>query len=100
MKLGKEELNTLAANSLSMQNAKAIGMHIDEDHSVGGIFPNGKSGDFSNPDIEKFKNKWCSWWPIAKILLNIAKVFTKEKGDKVLDALLELGNTVCVKDDE
>ena len=99
MRLEKHELDALQANSLSIRDARDISSLIDGDLSVNGIFPNNteETEDFSNPDVEKFKAKWCSWWPIAKILLHIAKIFTKERGDKVIDEMIELGNTVCKK---
>lgn len=96
MKLTVNELETLKANSLSIRNAKDIAEQIDSDHTVGGIFPNAATGDFTNPDIQKFKEKWCGWWPVARILLTLAKIFTGDKADKVIDAILKLGDTVCV----
>ncbi|TXI88286.1 MAG: hypothetical protein E6Q37_00460 [Crocinitomicaceae bacterium] len=95
MKLNQQELDVLKANSLSLTDVKQMAELIDSDHSIGGIFPNGTNGDFSNADIEKFMNKWCSWWPIARILLTVAKAFTNDKVDKVIDALLKLGDSVC-----
>lgn len=96
MKLSQQELEALKVNSLSIKDAKNMAEQIESDHTVGGLFPQGAVGDFSNPDIAKFKDKWCPWWPIARILLTIAKVFTGDKGDKVIDALMKLGDTVCV----
>jgi hypothetical protein len=96
MKLSESELEILKVNSLSINNAKNIGSQIDSDHTVGGIFPKGETGDFSDPDIEKFKSRWCSWWTVAKILLSLAKIFVGERTDKVLDAILSLGNRICV----
>jgi hypothetical protein len=52
--------------------------------------------DFTHPDIEKFKTKWCPIWPYVRVLLNIAKIFTNDRVDKVIDALLALGDEVCV----
>lgn len=95
MTLTETELSTLKANSLSIQNAKEMAKLIDSDHTVGGIFPNGKNGDFSDPKIEIFKSKWCGWWPVAKILLTIAKIFTGDNADKVIDEILKLGSNVC-----
>jgi hypothetical protein len=95
MSLSSKELEMLKANSLNLSDAKTLSDLISNDHSVGGIFPNGANGDFTNPDIEAFKAKYCSWWPIARILFVIGKIFTKEKGDKVIDALISLGDQVC-----
>lgn len=95
MSLNKLELDALAANSLGMESARTVATHIESDTTMGGIFPNAQDGNFNNPDIAKFKDKWCDWWPVAKILLKIAKVFTGEKGDKAIDAILKLGNEVC-----
>ena len=102
MQLEKHELDALQSNSLSIRDARDISELIDSDLSVNGIFPNNTAAaeDFTNPDIEKFKAKWCSWWPIAKILLQIAKIFTKERGDQVIDEMIKLGNTVCREDRE
>lgn len=95
MSLSKNDLEILKANSLSVANAKAIAEQIESDSTVGGIFPHGNSGDFTDPDIEKFKSKWCSWWDVARILLTLAKIFTGENADKVIDAILKLGDSVC-----
>ena len=95
MSLSSKELEMLKANSLNLSDAKTLSDLVSADHSVGGIFPNGKNGDFSNPDIEAFKSKYCAWWPIARILFVIGKIFTKDKGDQVMDALIALGDEVC-----
>ena len=95
MSLSSKELEMLKANSLNLNDAKILSELVSADHSVGGIFPNGSAGDFSNPDIEAFKSKYCAWWPIARILFVIGKIFTKEQGDKVIDALISLGDEVC-----
>lgn len=96
MKLTKTELDTLKANSLSIRNARDIALQIESDPTFSGIFPNARTGDFTNPDQEKFKDKWCGWWPIAKILLTIAKTFTGDNADKAIDAIISLGDRVCV----
>ena len=95
MSLTASELEILKANSLSVANAQSMATQIESDLTVGGIFPNGASGDFTDQNVEKFKAKWCSWWSVAKILLTIAKVFTGPKGDDVIDALLKMGNNLC-----
>lgn len=95
MALTTIELETLKANSLSVSNARDIATQIESDHTIGGIFPAGASGDFTNPDEEKFKAKWCGWWPVAKILLTLAKIFTGDNADKAIDAILNLGNSIC-----
>lgn len=95
MALSAQELEMLKANSLNLHNAKAIGDMINDDMTAGGIFAHGEEEDFSNPDIEAFKNKYCGWWPIARILLNLAKIFTKKKGDRVLNEMIKLGDEVC-----
>ncbi len=95
MKLSQNELAALEANSLSIKDAKEIGILIESDLTANGIFPNNSvSEDYSNPDIEKFKSKWCTWWPVAQILLKIAKIFTKERGDKLIDEIIKLGNSL------
>ncbi len=96
MELTKIELETLKANSLSIRNARDIAKQIESDPTFSGIFPNGKTGDFTNPNEEKFKNKWCGWWPIAKILLTIAKTFTGDNADKAIDAIIGLGDRICI----
>jgi hypothetical protein len=95
MKLSVTELETLKSNSLSIRNAKDIAKLIESDNTVGGVFPNAAEEDFKNPDIQKFKEKWCGWWPVARILLTIAMIFTGEKADKVINALIKLGDTNC-----
>ena len=94
--INQQELEALKANSLSLENARVIADQIEKDLTVGGIFPNGNTADFTHPDIEKFKAKWCPIWPYVRVLLNIAKIFTNDRVDKVIDALLALGDEVCV----
>jgi hypothetical protein len=94
--INQQELEALKANSLSLENARVIADQIEKDPTVGGIFPNGNTADFTHPDIEKFKSKWCPIWPYVRVLLNIAKIFTNDRVDKVIDALLALGDEVCV----
>jgi hypothetical protein len=94
--INQQELEALKANSLSLENARVIADQIENDLTVGGIFPNGNNADFTHPDIEKFKTKWCPIWPYVRVLLNIAKLFTNDRVDKVIDALLGLGDEVCV----
>lgn len=95
MKLTANELELLKANSLNISNARDIANQIESDHTVGGIFPNAINDDYSNPDIQKFKDKWCAWWPVARILLTIAKIFTGNKGDNAIEAMISLGDSVC-----
>ena len=95
MKLTAQELDFLKANSLNMANAKDMAELIKSDVTLGGIFPNAATGDFSNPNTKLFSEKWCAIWDWAKILLRLAKIFTNDKIDKVIDALLALGNKVC-----
>lgn len=89
------ELETLKANSLSLENARQIGLQLEKDPTASGVFPKGAEEDFSVVDEERFKDKWCTWWKLAKIILKIAKVFTGNKADKVIDNLLKVGNTIC-----
>lgn len=95
MKLSERELEVLSANSLSVQNAKELAMHIESDYTVGGIFPKAQSGDFKLPDLEAFKARWCSWWPVAKVLLTLSKTFSGQKGVQVITQLILLGDQVC-----
>lgn len=96
MKFTENEMSALMTNSLDLRNAKLLAELVESDHTVGGIFPQGAAGDFTNPNNDEFKRKFCSWWKLARILFNLAKIFTKEKGDKALDALIILGDTICV----
>ncbi|MBK9419193.1 MAG: hypothetical protein IPN62_18410 [Flavobacteriales bacterium] len=80
------------AMGASFSDAKAIADLITNDPTVGGVFP---KGDLANPDHAVFKAKWCSWWGVAKVLLQVAKVFTNDAGDKVIDKLIQVGDTVC-----
>lgn len=95
MSLSNAQLELLTKSGFNLKDVKEIALLIESDYTVKGIFPDALDHNFSNPDIEKFKDKWCAWWPVAKILLTIAKVFTKEVGDKVIDALLKLGDELC-----
>ncbi|MFW0736735.1 hypothetical protein [Flavobacterium sp. T12S277] len=95
MGLTQSDLETLRANSLSIGNARDIAQQIESDPTFSGIFPNGTTGDFANPDERKFKDKWCGWWPTAKILLTIAKTFTGDNADRAIDAIISLGDRIC-----
>jgi hypothetical protein len=97
MVLTKNELETLKMNSLSISNAKDIANQIESDLTVGGIFPNAETGNFENPNIEIFTQKWLWWWLAAKILLKLAKVFTGEKADKVIDKIILLGDSINIE---
>lgn len=96
MKFTENEMDVLVTNSLDLRNAKLLAELVESDYTVGGIFPKGAEGDFTNPNHDEFKRKFCPWWKLARILFNIAKIFTKKKGDKALDALILLGDTICV----
>jgi hypothetical protein len=89
--LTAQELKNLRLTSLTFANAKALAQHLESDPTAGGIFPNGKNGNFSNPNIETFEKKWGWWWEVAKDLLSMAKTFTGPKLDLVIDALIMLG---------
>ncbi len=93
--LSQERLEELRANSLTLQDAKTVRDFVTEDATVGGIFPNVTDDNLGDPNVERFKEKYCSWWPIARILLSIAKIFTNEKVDKIIDGLLALGDEHC-----
>lgn len=95
MPLSSADLKVLTQNSLSIENAKLIGAQIAIDPTVKGIFPKGASGDFSNPNVAKFKSVWCSWWSLASKLLDLAKLFQDDRTDDVIDALLALGKENC-----
>lgn len=95
MKLSTKELEILKTNSLSVSNARRLALQIETDPTVGGIFPKAEEEDFSIINEEKFKQKYCWWWNVAKILLTLAKVFTGRRGDQILDHLLKLGNHIC-----
>ncbi len=79
-------------SGLTISDAKAIADLIKEDRTVGGVFP---KGDLNNPDPAVFKAKWCPWWGVAKLLLEIAKIFTNDTTDKIIDKLIEYGDSVC-----
>ncbi|MEN8825793.1 MAG: hypothetical protein ABF273_05500 [Wenyingzhuangia sp.] len=95
MNLTTKEIEILKTNSLSLQNAQAIAIQLEKDPTVGGIFPNALADDFSVVSEEKFKKKYCWWWKLAKILLTLAKVFTGNRGDQVIEQLIKLGNHIC-----
>jgi len=97
MPLTEQELDFLRVNSLSVKNARELAEFIESDDTVGGIFPNGAAGDFTTFNAEAFKKKWCSWYPIARILLKIAKAFAGPKGDEKIDAIIEIGDSLCLK---
>ncbi|WP_427874764.1 hypothetical protein [Flavobacterium sp. MMS24-S5] len=95
MKLSAKEKETFTENSLNVSNAIHLANFIEKDLTIGGVFPNGKSGDFKNPDTKKFATKWCSIWAIIKPLCIVAKVFTGDKADAAIDAFIALGDTAC-----
>lgn len=95
MKLNSQELEKLEASSLNLSGAKTLADFLTIDPTAGGVFPNGNNGIFDNPDIERFKKKYCPWWPVARKLLMLAKIFTNDTIDRVIDALIELGDGVC-----
>lgn len=98
MAITSKQLEQFSENSLNVSNAISLANQISSDPTVNGIFPNGDKGDFSNPDTKKFNEKWCKVWKIAKVLLEFAKIFTNDKIDKVIDALIALGNSTCNSD--
>ena len=89
------ELEILKTNSLSLENARQIGLQLEKDPTAGGVFPKAAEGNFSIVNEDAFKEKWCTWWKLAKIVLKIAKVFTGAKTDKLINSLLRVGNTIC-----
>lgn len=91
----KLELEILRTNSLSLENAKSIANQIEKDPTVGGLFPNAESGDFTTVDEVKFKSRWCFWWKVARPLLKLAKIFTGNKGDAIIDSIMKTGNVLC-----
>ncbi len=95
MSFTSKQLEQLADNSWNVSNAISLANQITADPTLGGVFPNGDKGDFSKPDTAKFNEKWCKWWKVAKVLLELAKTFTNDKIDKVIDATILLGDSVC-----
>lgn len=90
-----EEMKSLTSNSLSLTNAKHFAQMIKSDLTIGGIFPNAYLGDFSEINTEKFQSKFCGFWPLAKKLLSLAKVFTNDKIDTIIDKLIAFGDVNC-----
>lgn len=45
-------------------------------------------------DAEKWAQKFSDWWPVARQLLTIAKVFTNDKTDRVIDAIIRAGDAI------
>lgn len=95
MELTIKEFETLTANSLSIDNAKSIAIQIENDLTVGGVFPKAEEDVFTVIDKDRFKARYCWWWKLAKVLLKLAKVFTGKKADKVIDHLIKVGNQIC-----
>lgn len=91
----KLELEILRTNSLSLENAKSIANQIDKDPTVGGLFPNANNGDFTTVNEAKFKSRWCFWWKVAKPLLKLAKIFTGNKVDAIIDNIIKVGDRLC-----
>lgn len=96
-KLNEEEMKHLESNSLSIQNAIALGNYIKNDPTVGGIFPNNAdgSGNFTNANEAIFKDKYCKYWKFIRPVLILAKTFTGPAIDIIIDALIALGDKAC-----
>lgn len=94
-KLNSSELESLKNNPEHVKSAKLIADQISEDSTVGGVFPKADDGNFEQIDLEIFKEKWCSWWPVARILLVVAKIFTGKRVDKIINQILKTGDEVC-----
>ncbi|HRI32940.1 MAG TPA: hypothetical protein PLD02_04240 [Saprospiraceae bacterium] len=94
MNLTESQMAILFSTGVNLKNAKVLADLISQDPTVGGIFPNGASGDLT-PDEQKFKSKYCKWWNIVEPLLEMAKIFTPDKIDGVINILIELGNRLC-----
>jgi len=99
-KLNSSELESLKNNPEHVKSAKLIADQITKDPTSGGVFPKANEGNFEEVDHEIFKDKYCDWWPVIRILLIIAKIFTGKKGDKAINRTIEVGDEVCKNSDE
>lgn len=96
MQINQQEMELLKGSMLNLESARIMAERIDSDYTVNGIFPEGATENYSVVNEEKFKKRFCSWWPVARILLILAKNFTNERGDLVIDALIAVGDRLCV----
>lgn len=83
----------------NLADAKIMADFIEQDNTVGGIFPHGLPGPGEHPetsrDVEAFKRKYDRrWWPVMRVVLKLAKIFTGEQVDRIIDALIALGDEV------
>lgn len=48
-------------------------------------------------DAQKWAEKFIDWWPVSRQLLTIAKIFTNDKTDAVIDAIIKAGDILAEK---
>ena len=96
MNLSEEQTKLLSSED-NLRKLSELTALVKQDATAGGIFPNNSIDlkDFSNPNIQAFKEKYCSWWWLAKKLFKLVKIFVGSKVDALIDALISLGDNVC-----
>ena len=96
MSITKEHLEQLNQQSVNFQTAKFFADFITNDNTAGGII----NDDGETINEPKFKEKWCPFWPILRAVLQIAKIFTDDKVDKIMDILIVGGDAVCNQNED
>lgn len=94
MELTREELEKMAAN-ITMSDALSMAEILQNDPTAHGAVVLDDDGEPVSINVERFNKKWCSWWFVAKIILKLAKKFTGDRIDRIIDKLLEFGNENC-----
>jgi hypothetical protein len=86
-------VNTHTAGMLT--DARTMADFLKGDHSVGGIFPRAHEGNFEEVNESLFKIKFCKHWSVIKTVLGVAKIFTPDKVDLIIDRIIEVGDKLC-----
>ncbi|MGL5889221.1 MAG: hypothetical protein ACRC3B_05015 [Bacteroidia bacterium] len=86
-------VNTHTAGMLT--DAKTMADFLKSDNTVGGIFPKAHDRNLDEVNEALFKDKFCKHWSVIRPVLNTAKIFTPEKIDRIIDKLIEVGDTLC-----
>jgi hypothetical protein len=93
--LSTGEIHQLSAAGIYYSDARNLAQDISDGGTLGGVLDYTADAETPAIDPEAFIAKYCAWWPIAKLLFKLAKVFTNPKWDAVLDTLIAFGDEHC-----